>query len=220
MITSKRDISLYDALKENIAAYFDATGKSRYADQLYWSKIILFTLIPLFGYYILLAFGATSLWTVVAGYFLFNMGSTLVIVNVAHDASHRALSKNESVNRILSFSWNLIGMSRYLWEMQHHQSHHIHTAIPHRDLDVEENFWFRNNLTYAYRPHYRFQHLYAPLVYLMFGIFFIYIKDFVMFFSGKLKPFGANRLPSHFLILLVLTKLFYVTVSLLIPILA
>lgn len=133
---SKTDVQIYKALKERISKYFKETGKSRNADHVLWVKMVLFFLLPIAGYIFLLAFVVKSLLFVFACYLVFIVGSTLFVVTVGHDASHQALFKSKSVNSILSYSWNFLGISKYLWEIKHHHSHHIYTNIPHQDVDI------------------------------------------------------------------------------------
>lgn len=219
MAQAENNVQLYKALKQCVSHYFEENNSSRFANKLFWVKAVFYFLLPVAGYFLLLFFSAGSLLLVFTGYFLLNAGSTLLVVNVAHDASHQCLSKHKSVNHLLSFLWNVMGISAYLWELQHHRSHHNHTGIPHRDVDVDENFWIRYNPTHRYRWYFKYQHLYAPFLYLLFGVFVVFVKDFVMLYSGRLKPFGADKLPRFFFVRLVLMKLVYVFIVLIIPIL-
>lgn len=219
MEVSENNVSLYKALKECVNKYFEDKRNDRFADRVFWIKALLFITIPVTAYFILLAFGAMSLLVVAACYLLLNAGSTLLVVNLAHDASHHSLSKNRIVNNILSYTWNIMGISKYLWEIQHHRSHHNHTGIPLRDVDVAENNWIRYSPTHTYHSYYKYQHLYAPFLYLLFGIFVVFIKDFVMLFSNKLRDYGIEKFPHFFLWRLIWTKGLYILVSIVIPIL-
>jgi linoleoyl-CoA desaturase len=219
MKVSANNVSVYKALKASVNAYFENKTNGRFADRVFWVKALFFISIPVAAYILLLAFGSLSLFMVMVCYFLLNAGSTLTVVNLAHDASHQSLSKNRAVNDLLSYTWNMMGISKYLWEIQHHRSHHNHTGIPSRDVDIGENFWIRYSPTHAYHSYYRYQHLYAPLLYLLFGVFVVFIKDFVMLFSSKLKDYGSDKLPRYFLWRLICTKLLYILVVIVIPVL-
>lgn len=219
MTASKKDTGLYKALKENINKYFEDNRISRHANKVFWIKAIIYILLTIASYFILLRFGSISLLIVFACYLFFNAGSTLLVVNIAHDASHQSISGNKIFNNILSYSWNIMGVSKILWEIQHHRSHHNHTGIPEQDVDINENFWIRYNPTHTYHSYYRFQHLYAPFLYMLFGVFVVYVKDFIMLFSDKLKHRGVQKLSRSFLLRLIWTKILYIFISILIPIL-
>jgi linoleoyl-CoA desaturase len=138
---------------------------------------------------------------------------------VGHDASHQALLDRKAANTILSYAWNLIGISKQLWEIKHHYSHHIYTNIPHQDVDIAESQLLRFSPAYPYRSYYKYQHLYAPLLYSLFGMHIVYVRDFTMYFSIRNTTFATNRLPRYFLIQLLVTKLFYLLVTFIIPLL-
>jgi linoleoyl-CoA desaturase len=118
---------------------------------------------------------------------------------------------------LLSYSWNILGISKFLWEIKHHHSHHIYTNIPHRDIDIAESPLLRFSPVYPYRSYFKYQHLYAVLLYFVFGVFIVYVKDFIMFFTGPFKSHKRGNLPRYFLIQLVITKLLFLTISLIIP---
>lgn len=217
MKAPENNVPVYKALKESVNKYFEDKRNNRFADRVFWLKALFFIMMTVAGYLILLAFGATSLLIVAACYLFMNAGSTLIVVNIAHDASHQSLSKNRILNNILSYTWNIMGISKYLWEIQHHWSHHNHTGIPGRDVDVDENYWIRYSPTHSYHSYYRYQHMYAPFLYLLFGIFVVYIKDFVMLYSNKLNEYGIKKLPRYFLWRLIWTKVLYILISIVIP---
>jgi len=208
---------LFKILKQDVTTYFEKTGKSRFADGLLWTKLIVFSLIAASGYILLLTEGQNSLLIVLAGYLIFSIGMALFVVTVAHDASHKALFKSKTANTFMSYSWNLLGISRELWEIKHHHSHHIYTNIPHEDVDIEESPLLRFSSSYTYRSHYKYQQFYAPFLYLMFGIFIVYARDFIMLFGKKLDGHSRSKLPRHFLLQLIATKLFFFTIAFVIP---
>jgi linoleoyl-CoA desaturase len=215
----EKSTGLYTELKQRANLYFEETGKKRVANRVFWIKMVLFAVVTIAGYVMLFRIGKESLFVAFACYLVFTMGSTLFVVTVGHDASHQAILKSRKWNTLLSYAWNLIGMSKYLWEIKHHHSHHIHTNIPHQDVDISESALLRFSTAYPYRSYYRYQHLYAPLLYLLFGSFIVYVRDFTMALSDKLQPYGSDRLPHSFLVRLVVTKMAYLTVNLIVPVL-
>jgi linoleoyl-CoA desaturase len=219
MLNPKTNVQIYKVLKAKINTYFEQTGKSRYADHVLWIKMSLFFLLPLAGYILLLVFGGTSLLTAFACYVVLMIGSGFFVVTVGHDASHQALLKQKSANQFLSYAWNFLGISKQLWEIKHHHSHHIYTNIPHQDIDIAESPLLRFSPSYPYRPYYKYQHLYAPLLYSLFGLHIVYVRDFTMYFSIKNTTLGLNKLPRYFLAQLATTKLLYLLVTLIVPVL-
>jgi linoleoyl-CoA desaturase len=219
MADSNTDLQLFQVLKERINQYFEESGKNRKGDTALWVKIISISIIPLVGYVFLLDLGNRSLLVAFAGYLMYSVGCALVVVNIAHDASHQAISTKKWINRLLSFSWNIVGISKYLWEMKHHHSHHIYTNIPHEDVDIAESPLLRFSPAYPYKNYYRYQYIYSIPLYGLFGIFIVYVKDFLLLFTAHGKSQATKTLPPFFLGKLILTKLIHLMVAYIIPLL-
>lgn len=217
MTDSNAEFQLFPVLKERINRYFEESGKNKKADTALHVKIAIVSIIPVVGYLFLLLYGGRSIYAAAAGYLVYTIGAALFVVNVAHDASHQAISMNRSVNRLLSFSWNIVGISKYLWEIKHHHSHHIYTNIPYEDVDIAESPLLRFSPAYPYKNYYKYQYLYAIPLYGLFGIFIVLVKDFVLLFTEHGKSQAAKSLPPFFLARLIWTKLLYFTISFIIP---
>lgn len=216
-MNSWEDIRIYKVLKEKVSDHFKKMGINRKANSVLYVKALLYILLSVSAYTALVLFGEKSLFIAFLFYLLLFICLGLLVVTIAHDASHQALSANKTVNHILSFSWNIIGISKYLWEIKHHHSHHIYTNIPHKDVDIAESLLLRFSPAYTYRPIYKYQHLYAPFLYLLFGIYIVFVKDFIMLFTIKFKSHKRDKLPKYFLFQLIFTKLLFLTVSFIIP---
>lgn len=213
------DPQIFQLLKDRINRYFEEAGKNRKGDAAMYIKIAIVGLVPVLGYTLLIAFGDSSLPIAFVAYLLYFLGCALFVVNIAHDASHGAISTKKSVNKLLSFSWNIVGISKYLWEIKHHHSHHIYTNIPHEDVDIAESPLLRFSASYPYKNYYRFQHIYAIPLYGLFGIFIVFVKDFVLLYGEKMSDHGTRNLPRFFLARMLLTKSVFLLVSFIIPLL-
>lgn len=216
---TEKNVQIYKIMKEKIGSYFEEHSLKPYANQSLTTKIMVFAMMMVSGYILLLVYGKISLAIAFFCYLTYMLGSTLLVVNIAHDASHQALSASKSVNRVLSYSWNLLGISKHLWEIKHHHSHHIYTNIPHQDVDIAESPLLRFSPMYPYRPYYKYQYLYAPVLYLFFSVFIVYIKDFVLFFQLRKNPHNHLKLAGISMVRLVLTKLIFLVVSFIVPLL-
>lgn len=104
--------------------------------------------------------------------------------NVMHDANHGGYSRHAAVNRALSFSAELIGISSFRWRTKHNVWHHTYTNIAGLDDDVETFGTMRLTPREPWRPLHRFQTLYFPVVYSFIGLDFI-LRDFMMVLLGK-----------------------------------
>jgi linoleoyl-CoA desaturase len=104
--------------------------------------------------------------------------------NIMHDANHGGLSDNPIINKVVSLSAELLGMSGFRWRTKHNVWHHTYTNIAGYDDDVETFGLMRLTPRVAWKPHYRAQVWYFPLIYSMIGFDFI-LRDFMMVFFGR-----------------------------------
>jgi linoleoyl-CoA desaturase len=115
---------------------------------------------------------------------LFSLATAGIGFNIMHDANHGGYSNSARINKIMGFSLELLGTSAFVWRQQHNVWHHTYTNIFGMDSDVEAQGVMRITPRDEWRPHYRFQHLYSPLVYGMLGFSYI-LRDFTVFLTGS-----------------------------------
>ncbi|MBS1149361.1 MAG: acyl-CoA desaturase [Myxococcaceae bacterium] len=189
-----RDHRLQTALRERINAYFTERGISRHADGRMVAKTVVF-LGGSAALWALLASGVTGAWlglplAVLLGVMLAGVG-----FNVCHDAIHGSYSSRPWVNRLLSHTFDLMGASSYTWARAHNFVHHTYTNVPGMDHDLEPGpfllLYPRDNPGFVYR----FQHLYALVLYCFTTLVWVFKKDFEQVFSidprtGKREPVG------------------------------
>jgi linoleoyl-CoA desaturase len=104
--------------------------------------------------------------------------------NVVHDANHSGYSDHPFVNKWISFSAEMIGMSGFRWRIKHNIWHHTYTNIAGYDDDVETFGLMRLTPRVSWKPLHKFQDWYFPLVYSLIGFDFI-LRDFMMALFGK-----------------------------------
>ena len=162
---------------------------------------------------------SVSLWAVlVSGVApaLIGLGLCLVLgvvlagvgFNVAHDAIHGSLSSKPWVNRLLAHAFDLMGASSYTWSRAHNFVHHTYTNIQGVDHDLEPGPFL---LLYAREDPpfiYRFQHLYALLLYCFTTVIWVYKKDFQQAFSPD--PATGKRAPTFEVLKMIGGKLSHV----------
>jgi len=153
-------------------------------------------------------------YTLVAGTTMASIG-----MGVMHDASHGAYSKNRKVNATMSTTMYLVGGYLPNWKMQHNVIHHSYTNVNGHDDDLDSNGILRFSPKQEWRPHHRFQYLYAPFLYALMTVLWITTKDFtqVVRYHKEGKK-GFENLSKH-LVLVFLSKVFYYTFWLVLPLL-
>ena len=183
----RRQGPFFAEVKQAAAAYFAATGQSRFATPGVWLKGGFYAALAATGYAAMVgAFGA-SLAVLALGYAIFGLASLALAFNLAHDASHFVLSRRRWVNRAVhEIIFALMGISGYLWQMRHVGSHHVFPNVPGCDADIDDNGIVRLAPHAAWRPVHRFQHIYAPLLYPLATLHTMFVQDFVYLFKRKL----------------------------------
>jgi linoleoyl-CoA desaturase len=221
-IFKKSDVDVFSkTLAQRVENYFKQTGKSKKGGLEVTIKTTLLLVLFCVLYALLLSNWFNPWGTFFIG-LLFGLSHALIVFNIAHDASHNALFKSIKLNRLLSYTFNLVGSNSYLWNLSHNKTHHSYPNIADFDPDIHQQApLIRMSPTEPYRWYNKFQHIYATILYLLFSIFFVFVKGLKEFFpSPKSKRWlGIDRPPFREYVILFLTKLIYFTYSLIIPLL-
>lgn len=137
--------------------------------------------------------------------------------NLSHDALHGAYSSRRWVNRVLGYSFDLMGASSYMWRITHNVVHHTYTNIQGVDEDLSVSPLLR---LAPEAPHYwwhRYQHWYAPIAYSMSTLFWVFGKDFKYFLKKDLGLYRNKRHSFFAVSELVVGKVAYYIVALGLP---
>ena len=136
------------------------------------------------GTYLLLLLGHFPPLVNVVLCLVWAMAIASVGFNVMHDANHGGYSDHPRVNKLVSLSAEMLGMSGFRWRTKHNVWHHTYTNIAGFDDDVETFGLMRLTPRAPWKPLYKAQAWYFPLVYSMIGFDFI-LRDFMMVLIGK-----------------------------------
>lgn len=134
-------------------------------------------------------------------------------INVSHDAAHGAYSTNTKINKILSYSYDLIGFSSYVWRITHNGGHHIFTNITGYDPDIDKPVLLRLSPQSPRLWFHAYQNWYIWLLYTLVSLNWIYVSDYV-FFSNEIK-----RAPLHEICLFFFFKAINALIFIVFPIL-
>ena len=104
-------------------SFFADQNISPKADRTMWVKIAV-GLAVLVGSWIALYALKPDSWKFVALYLLGGLAQTFLLLNIAHDSNHNAISSVPSVNKTLNYVFDLCGISSYMWRILHHRGHH------------------------------------------------------------------------------------------------
>lgn len=200
-----------------MTAFVRTPEHGTYATPAMWIKIAFF-LTTHVSLYVSLAFYDHRWYVALVLLMAFAINSIAVTYNISHDAVHQAISRKRWVNELLyRGTFNLIGPSSYLWRDRHRIMHHQCVNIPGLDYNIEIDGPLRFSPTQEFKPIHRFQHLYAPLLYCVFCLHWVFIKDVQML---RLKRYGNVtdiRHSASGIAEFLFFKVLYVTLMLVVP---
>lgn len=161
-------------------------------------------------YYLIPFFVPVPPWLLIFTYsILAGLTMASIGMSVMHDANHESYSHSQKVNRRLGLVLYGIGGYLYNWMMQHNFIHHTYTNSEHDD-DLGFGKLFRFSPNQDWKPHHRFQHLYALFLYPLMTILWITTKDFAQVARYKKEGrSGFENLPKHLFFVSVSKILYY-----------
>ena len=208
-------------LRKRANNYFIENNISKNANGLVVFKTLFFLSLFFISYILIISNkfspGLVLVYAIVCG-----LSSVLILFNISHDASHNALFKSKKINRLLTYTFNLIGGSGYLWNITHDKIHHIYPNVLDIDADLNQSKPFLRVAPEMERKSiHRFQHLYAPVLYSIYTLYLVFIKDFqdIGLIPKKDSPLLKVRHGIKEYVVLIVSKLFYITYALILPLL-
>jgi linoleoyl-CoA desaturase len=207
----------YKQLKKRVAKHLRDRGVSRFGGRAIVIKGFVLSLIALSFYLITLLGGLPTPLTLLSA-IVFGVFALLIALNIGHDAAHGAIAPGRKLNdtiQLLAFS--LVGADSYMWQLRHVKSHHISPNVRNHDVDVGENGLIRLSPSQRHRWFYRYQHIYAPLVFGIVNVHTAFWYDFRCLLSGKVENFNIDTGNVWLIFRFLLLKVIFLTVMLVVP---
>jgi linoleoyl-CoA desaturase len=157
-------------------------------------------------------------WRFVALYLLGGLAQTFLLLNIAHDSNHNAISSRSLVNKTLNYVFDLCGISSYMWRILHHRGHHSCINLTGEDDALSGRGIFRFTPYETRLPWHRFQHIYALFVYALFSLDYVFFRDFQCFFFPTHDYLRRTKHPLREYAILFAGKAFYLTYMLVLPV--
>lgn len=203
-------------LRHRLDRLFADRQLSPKADRAMWSKIA-------FGFAVFAAsWGAIYVmrpanWLFVSLYVLGGLVQTFLLLNIAHDSNHGAISSSQAVNKSLNYVFDFCGISSYMWRILHHRGHHACINVHGEDDALTGRGLLRFTPHEKYVPVHRFQHFYALVLYAFFSLDYVFVRDFECFFFPS-HDYLRIKHPLREYVTLFAGKLFYLSYMLVLPI--
>jgi linoleoyl-CoA desaturase len=217
VLESAPESSFPKVLRRRLDAFFSEANISPKADLAMWVKIGV-GLAVLAGSWIALYVFKPDSWKFVGLYLLNAVAQTFLLLNIAHDSNHNAISSSRFVNKALNYVFDVCGISSYMWRILHHRGHHSCINLHGEDDALTGRGVLR------FTPHeprtalHRFQHIYALLMYALFSLDYVFLRDFECFFFPSHDYLRRTKHPIREYVILFVSKAFYLTYMLILPV--
>lgn len=210
----------FRTLNKRVNSYFKENKIERTGNwKLHIKAIVMFSLY-LTPYFLLLTLDfptwAQLLFTIVMG-----VGMAGVGMNVMHDANHGSYSSKKWINKVMGGSMYILAGNVYNWQVQHNVLHHTYTNIHGHDEDMEAGRVIRFSKHAKWRRFHKFQQYYSVLLYGLLTFNWAITTDFKQTRRYLSKKLSYGKLPKPITqwSILIITKLIYMGVWIVIPIL-
>jgi linoleoyl-CoA desaturase len=204
-------------LRRRLEDFFTTQQISPKANFMMWSKIAL-GMTVLAGSWIAIYTLRPNSWSFVALYLLGGFAQTFLLLNIAHDSNHNAISSRPAVNKALNYVFDLCGISSYMWRILHHRGHHSCVNLHGEDDAISGRGLFRFSPFDQRAPWHRVQHLYALVLYALFSLDYVFVRDFQHFFRPTHDYIKRAKHPLREYVILFAGKAFYLTYMLVLPV--
>ncbi len=214
---SNRDLSGFiPEVKAEVNQYFKDRDLSKHAN-LRMVRNTVVVLLMTFGSYALIMTGwftPMQMWLLA---FVMGVGAAGVGFGVSHDALHGAYSSNPTINRLLGYTFDMLGANGYMWKITHNVIHHTYTNIPGVDEDLAVSPLVRLSPEEPRYGFHRFQQFFAFPAYSLATINWLFAKDFQQFLKRDIGPYKDKTHPRSEWITLIVTKLMVVGYMIVLP---
>lgn len=206
----------FKGLRQEVDQYFKKNRTTRFANTELVVKGLLLTGIYFLAYASLFLPGRTPFMQLCA-YITMGVSGVMIVFNIVHDASHHALSPSKGVNNMVRYLGDLVGINTYIWDIRHNVQHHTFTNVLGGDLIIENIPLLRLSQHQPYKRFHRFQLYYAPVLYLFYTFYWMFVIDFKLFFKKEICNLKNIRHPRREWALLIFFKTLYVGYTIVLP---
>jgi linoleoyl-CoA desaturase len=203
-------------LRRRLDRFFAEGNISPKADRMMWTKIGA-GLAVLLGSWIAIYALRPGAWKFAGLYLLGGLAQTFLLLNIAHDSNHNAISSNPAVNKTLNYVFDVCGISSYMWRILHHRGHHSCVNVHGEDDALTGRGILRFTPHEPHRPVQKFQHIYVLFLYALFSLDYVFVRDFECFFFPSHDYLKTKHAVKEYFILFA-GKAFYLTYMLVLPV--
>ncbi len=210
----------FRTLNKRVNTYFKENNIKKTGNwKLHLKTIVMFSLF-LSPYFLILFLDISSWWKLLFTV-LMGAGMAGVGMNVMHDGNHGTYSSKKWVNKFMGSSIYILAGNVYNWQVQHNVLHHTYTNIHGHDEDLDAGRIIRFSKHTKWHRFHKFQHIYSVALYGLLTFNWALTTDFKQTRDYLKRQLAFGKMPSPLKqwSTLAITKLIYITIWLVIPML-
>jgi linoleoyl-CoA desaturase len=212
---NKKNI-FFPELKRRVKEYFIQTEKTTIGGRGIMFKAAFFLTTYIGGFASLLLFPLPG-WAALLICVYLGLAAAAIGFNLMHDGSHGSFSDKIWLNDVAAYSINMLGGDAVLWRNKHNIVHHTFTNIDGHDQDIAMEPVLRSCVSQKKLWFHKYQHFYCFIAYGFSSILWIFLLDFIKYFTGKIGNIKITGMTSKDHFIFWITKLSYVTFYLILP---
>jgi linoleoyl-CoA desaturase len=186
------DQHLYVELKRKVYEKINGLDKKR----LKWTKAKAIILpVTYFALYIVALQQAEHPSLYYALYACMGITMVFIFLNIIHEASHNVLFRNKKLNGLFLRFFDILGANSYIWKLRHTRLHHNFSNVAGWDSDVQQSGLFKVFPSDETKKIHHYQHILLFILYPVYLVNWLLIRDFKDFFSKKQLIRKVCRIP-------------------------
>lgn len=217
---SRQDnLKFFRTLNTRVNAYFKDNNIKKTGNwKIHLKTVILFSVF-LAPYFLILALDL-PVWGHLLLSILMGIGMAGIGMNVMHDGNHGSYSTKSWVNKFMGGTIYVLAGNVYNWQVQHNVLHHTYTNIHGHDEDLDAGKIIRFTQNAKWRRFHKFQHYYSVFLYGLLTFNWAITTDFLQMsrYIRRKLSYGEAKSPKFLWTTLIITKLIYVAIWIVLPI--
>ena len=210
----------FRTLNKRINDYFKENKLKKTGNwKLYLKTIVMFSIF-LTPYFLILTV-EMSQWLQLLLTIVIGVGMAGVGMNVMHDGNHGSFSSKKWVNTLMGSSIYILAGNAFNWKVQHNVLHHTYTNIQGHDEDIDAGRVIRFSKHADWHKMHKYQQYYSVFLYGLLTINWAITTDFKQMYQYLKRglSYGKSPNPATQWTILAISKVLYVMIWIVIPIL-
>lgn len=216
-VTFTQNLGFRKVLNQRVDAYFQEKQRSqRDNPAMYFKTVVIISWV--ISAWLFTLFGPDSWELKVLGCIALGCGIAGVGFSVGHDANHGGYSSRPWVNHWVGLSYDVIGLSSFLWRFRHNYLHHTFTNILGHDVEIHGDGLVRMTPYMEHQWYHRYQHWVIPFIYAIIPFYWSVADVHMMLVKRRYHDHTLPKLKVSEILTMLIGKVMWASLFIAIPI--